>query len=128
MGRISWRAINRERGLLIDKSIAGTLTADEQKRLDELQLYADRHLARFSPSLLECALQDAILFRRGAVFRMDDSDRQAVKEYERLLYHVRRRQVLARRAARASTNRATWRCRYRSPCHPPWPIPRWVPV
>ena len=39
-----WSATNRERGMLIDKSISGTLTAAEQKRLDALQIYADYHI------------------------------------------------------------------------------------
>jgi hypothetical protein len=40
-----WLATNRERGKLIDKNIAGALTAEELIRLDMLQAYADYHLA-----------------------------------------------------------------------------------
>jgi hypothetical protein len=40
---------NRERGVLIDKSISGTLTAAEQKRLDALQIYADYHIDQIAP-------------------------------------------------------------------------------
>jgi hypothetical protein len=45
----SWPATNRERGQLIDKNIAGTLTAEERARLDVLQAYADYHLQKVSP-------------------------------------------------------------------------------
>ena len=45
----SWPATNRERGNLIDKDIAGTITADERARLDALQAYADYHLQKVSP-------------------------------------------------------------------------------
>jgi hypothetical protein len=44
-----WSVTNRERGRLIDKSIAGTLSADEQTRLDALQAYADYHLDQVAP-------------------------------------------------------------------------------
>lgn len=43
--RQDWAVVNRERGLLIDKNIAGTLNAEEQARLDLLEAYADYHLA-----------------------------------------------------------------------------------
>lgn len=39
-----WSVTNRLRGMLIDKSISGSLTAEEQKRLDMLQIYADYHI------------------------------------------------------------------------------------
>lgn len=45
----SWPATNRERGQLIDKNIAGTITAEERARLDVLQAYADYHLQKVSP-------------------------------------------------------------------------------
>jgi N-6 DNA Methylase len=45
----SWSITNRERGTLIDKSISGTLNLEERARLDELQAYADYHIARVSP-------------------------------------------------------------------------------
>jgi type I restriction-modification system DNA methylase subunit len=45
----SWSATNRERGRLIDKNIAGTITAEERTRLDALQAYADYHLQMVSP-------------------------------------------------------------------------------
>ena len=44
-----WPATNRERGLLIDKSVDGTLTAEEQQRLDILQVYADYHIDQVAP-------------------------------------------------------------------------------
>ena len=40
----NWSVTNRERGRLIDKNIAGTISADERIRLDELQVYADYYL------------------------------------------------------------------------------------
>jgi len=40
----NWLKLNRERGQLIDKSIAGTLSQVERQRLAWLQEYADRHL------------------------------------------------------------------------------------
>lgn len=45
----SWLATNRQRGQLIDKDIAGTITAEERTRLDVLQAYADYHLQKVSP-------------------------------------------------------------------------------
>ena len=39
-----WPDANRERGLLIDKSIAGTLSDDERARLEALQTYGARVL------------------------------------------------------------------------------------
>jgi hypothetical protein len=44
-----WLATNRERGKLIDKNIAGALTAEELIRLDMLQAYADYHLEKVTP-------------------------------------------------------------------------------
>ena len=44
-----WVATNRERGILIDKSISRTLTAEEQQRLDALQVYADYHIEQVAP-------------------------------------------------------------------------------
>lgn len=44
-----WLVTNRERGILIDKSISGALTPEEQQRLDALQIYADYHLERIAP-------------------------------------------------------------------------------
>jgi len=44
-----WSATNRERGTLIDKSISGTLNAQERIRLDALQTYADYHLEKVAP-------------------------------------------------------------------------------
>jgi hypothetical protein len=39
-----WTELNRERGLLIDKSVAGALSAAERIRLDTLNRIADRRL------------------------------------------------------------------------------------
>jgi hypothetical protein len=44
-----WSVTNRERGMLIDKGISGTLSAEERTRLDALQVYADYHIERVSP-------------------------------------------------------------------------------
>jgi len=44
-----WSATNRERGKLIDKDITGNLNAEEQARLDALQVYADYHIDKVSP-------------------------------------------------------------------------------
>lgn len=44
-----WPVTNRERGMLIDKSISGSLTTEEQKRLESLQIYADYHLEQVAP-------------------------------------------------------------------------------
>ncbi len=40
----AWPMLNRERGGLIDKDIAGTLTEKERDRLTYLQGYADGHI------------------------------------------------------------------------------------
>ena len=45
----TWSAINRERGQLIDKNIAGTISTEERSRLEILQAYADYHLQKVSP-------------------------------------------------------------------------------
>lgn len=44
-----WSVTNRERGVLIDKSISGTLNPRERIRLDALQTYADYHLEKVAP-------------------------------------------------------------------------------
>ena len=44
-----WSKTNRERGELIDKSIAGTLNTEEEIRLGALQTYADYHLDQVAP-------------------------------------------------------------------------------
>ncbi|MEX2306985.1 MAG: N-6 DNA methylase [Pirellulales bacterium] len=44
-----WSATNRERGRLIDKRIAKTITNDEQIRLSALQAYADYYLDKVAP-------------------------------------------------------------------------------
>jgi hypothetical protein len=44
-----WSVTNRERGILIDKSISRSLTAEEQNRLDALQIYADYHIEQVAP-------------------------------------------------------------------------------
>lgn len=43
----SWASQNCQRGLLIDKRIAGTITAEESARLEELNVLADQRLTRF---------------------------------------------------------------------------------
>jgi len=45
----SWPRTNRERGLLIDKQIAGNLNDTEQVRLELLQEYADYHINQVAP-------------------------------------------------------------------------------
>ena len=45
----AWSATNRERGQLIDKNIAGTISTEERSRLEILQAYADYHLQKVSP-------------------------------------------------------------------------------
>jgi hypothetical protein len=44
-----WPTTNRERGILIDKEISGTISAEEQMRLDALQAYADYHVDQVAP-------------------------------------------------------------------------------
>jgi hypothetical protein len=46
-----WVELNRERGLLIDKTIAGTLSPAEQATLDKLNALADEHLDSFRKPL-----------------------------------------------------------------------------
>ena len=45
----NWSVINRERGRLIGKNIAGTISADEKIRLDALQAYAECYLEKVDP-------------------------------------------------------------------------------
>jgi hypothetical protein len=45
----SWPRTNRERGLLIDKQIAGGLNDIERARLELLQEYADYHINQVAP-------------------------------------------------------------------------------
>jgi hypothetical protein len=44
-----WPTTNRERGILIDKDISGTISPEEQMRLDTLQAYADYHIDQVAP-------------------------------------------------------------------------------
>jgi hypothetical protein len=44
-----WSVTNRERGALIDKSISGSLSTEEQRRLYALQIYADYHIEQVAP-------------------------------------------------------------------------------
>lgn len=44
-----WAVTNRERGVLIDKGIKGSLTGEERARLDTLQTYADYHIEKAFP-------------------------------------------------------------------------------
>jgi len=44
-----WSVTNRERGILIDKIISGSITMKEQQRLDALQIYADYHIEQVAP-------------------------------------------------------------------------------
>jgi N-6 DNA Methylase len=44
-----WPTTNRERGILIDKNISGTISTEEQLRLNALQAYADYHIDRVAP-------------------------------------------------------------------------------
>lgn len=44
-----WSVVNRERGKLIDKNVAGTLTAEERSQLQAMQTYADYHIEKVSP-------------------------------------------------------------------------------
>jgi hypothetical protein len=44
-----WSVTNRVRGELIDRGIAGTLSAEERARLDALQTYADYHIDEMAP-------------------------------------------------------------------------------
>jgi hypothetical protein len=45
----NWSTTNRERGMLIDKNISGSLSAEERMRLDALQAYTDYHIERVAP-------------------------------------------------------------------------------
>lgn len=44
-----WPATNRERGILIDKNVSGTISTEEQQRLSALQAYADYHINQVAP-------------------------------------------------------------------------------
>ncbi|CAN5538022.1 hypothetical protein BH10ACI4_BH10ACI4_23900 [soil metagenome] len=62
----SWERTNRERGLLIDRGIAGKLTPIESARLGVLQDYADFHVHQVAPRPLRELedLEDRLLSRR----------------------------------------------------------------
>jgi hypothetical protein len=49
LDKMDWPSMNRERGLLIDKNIAGTLNEEERARLNALNAYADCHVERVAP-------------------------------------------------------------------------------
>ena len=51
MEQEQWRVLNRERGLLIDKTISGVLNPEEQADLDRLNALADQHLESFRQPL-----------------------------------------------------------------------------
>jgi hypothetical protein len=63
-----WPLTNRERGELIDKGIAGTLSAEERARLDALQTYADYHIDETAPrpTHLLVELEDKLLSNIGS--------------------------------------------------------------
>ena len=44
-----WPTTNRERGILIDKNISGSLSPEERIRLDALQAYTDYRIERVAP-------------------------------------------------------------------------------
>ena len=44
-----WPKINRRRGELIKKNIAGDITTDESTELERLQAFADEHIQRVAP-------------------------------------------------------------------------------
>jgi hypothetical protein len=44
-----WESLNARRHILIDKEIDQALTASERRELDELELKAERHMARIGP-------------------------------------------------------------------------------
>jgi hypothetical protein len=44
-----WPTTNRERGILIDKNISGTISTEERMRLGALQAYADYHIDQVAP-------------------------------------------------------------------------------
>lgn len=44
-----WPTTNRERGILIDKNISGTISTEEQLRLDALQAYTEYHINQIAP-------------------------------------------------------------------------------
>lgn len=50
-----WSVLNRERGLLVDKKIAGTLTVEESVRLEQLHGIADRHIDSVRRRVMELA-------------------------------------------------------------------------
>ena len=58
-----WPKTNRRRGKLIDKEIAGTLSAAERTEFDGLQSYADYYLERVAPRPMEALthLEDLVL-------------------------------------------------------------------
>jgi hypothetical protein len=63
-----WSVTNRVRGELIDRGIAGTLSAEERARLDALQTYADYHIDETAPRpthLLD-ELEDKLLSNIGS--------------------------------------------------------------
>jgi hypothetical protein len=60
-----WSVTNRERGKLIDKSVSGTLSSEERRRLDALQIYADYHIDQVSPRPTD-ALDELELLLRPA--------------------------------------------------------------
>jgi hypothetical protein len=45
----NWPTTNRERGILIDKNISGSLSPEERIRLDALQAYTDYRIERVAP-------------------------------------------------------------------------------
>lgn len=49
MTESQWSLLNRERGKLIDKSIAGTLTDEERFLLDRMNELADQHIEEVAP-------------------------------------------------------------------------------
>lgn len=44
-----WSAVNRRRGVLVDRKIAGTITPDELEELSQLQALASEYVHRVAP-------------------------------------------------------------------------------
>ncbi len=82
---LDWPTINRERGALIDKNIAGTITAQERIYLHALQAYADDHLRRFiTPPAAECAVRKALADYRSGWIGLADGDADILAEIQKI--------------------------------------------
>ena len=76
-----WPTTNHERGILIDKNIAGTITATERICLDALQAYIDYHISHPERVLTPEKKPYQLLLQKMLHFLSNDMQQKVMKLY-----------------------------------------------